>query len=268
MEHDARPMIPIGYAEHAPPPDLASSVACFWTRMPPPNAGVHAGSLHRVLPDGCVDIIVGLSHADDDAFDLMAVGTMTRPLILRDEAADVHIGVRFRPGYAYAALGIPAEELTDDRVDFERLASGDRRTLDDIAAEPTHGRRLELLVRLVRERIATAPIVPASVRRAVRAIAVDHGNVRVAGLAADIGITRQQLARQFAMHVGVSPKTFARVMRTRAALARADAARAAHPRAIDWSAIAHDLGFYDQPHFIDDFKAITGSTPGQWFAGS
>ena len=259
-------MIPIGYAEHAPPPDLASTVACFWTRIPPPNAGVHAGLLHRVLPDGCVDIIIGFSQADADAVDLMAVGTMTRPLILRGEAADMHIGVRFRPGHAYAAFGLPAEELTDDRIDFDQLARGDRRTIDDIAAERTHAGRLELLVRLVRERIAAAPSVPASVRRAVRAIAVDHGNVRVAGLAADIGITRQQLARQFALHVGVSPKTFARVMRTRAAVARADAARAAHPREIDWSAIAYDLGYYDQPHFIEDFKAITGSTPGQWFA--
>jgi AraC-like DNA-binding protein len=67
------------------------------------------------------------------------------------------------------------------------------------------------------------------------------------------------------VHVGISPKTFARVMRARAALARADAARAAHPRNVDWSAIAYDLGYYDQPHFIDDFKTIIGVSPGRWY---
>jgi AraC-like DNA-binding protein len=72
------------------------------------------------------------------------------------------------------------------------------------------------------------------------------------------------LARQFATHVGVTPKTFARVMRAQTALARADAARAAYPRVVDWSGIAYELGYYDQPHFIDDFKALTGVTPSKW----
>jgi AraC-like DNA-binding protein len=99
------------------------------------------------------------------------------------------------------------------------------------------------------------------VRRVVRA----SGNLRVAAMAAEIGVTRQQLARQFATHVGVTPKTFARVMRAQSALSRADAARAAYPRPVDWSAIAYELGYYDQPHFIDDFKALTGLTPAKWF---
>jgi AraC-like DNA-binding protein len=68
--------------------------------------------------------------------------------------------------------------------------------------------------------------------------------------------------------VGVTPKTLARVMRARTALARADAARAAYPRIVDWSAIAYDLGYYDQPHFIDDFKALTGVTPAKWGTSS
>jgi AraC-like DNA-binding protein len=59
----------------------------------------------------------------------------------------------------------------------------------------------------------------------------------------------------------------ARINRAQAALARADAARAAYPRQIDWSAIAFELGYYDQPHFIDDFKALTGRTPGEWSRG-
>jgi AraC-like DNA-binding protein len=265
MEHAAGRVIPIGYAEHVPPSDLASSVACFWTRIVPREQKAEPAALRRVLPDGCVDIIIGVSGSDDD---VMAVGTMTRPLILPEQTPEAHIGVRFRPGHALAALGLPAAELTDERVAFDVLAIDQRGVIDDIAAQRTHAGRLESLVRLVRRRIVAAPDVPPSVRHAVRTIVTNPGNVRVAALAADIGVTRQQLARQFATHVGVSPKTFARVMRARAAVARADAARAAHPRDVDWSAIAYDLGYYDQPHFIDDFKAITGTTPGQWLSGA
>ena len=114
-----------------------------------------------------------------------------------------------------------------------------------------------------------ARVIPRSVRAAVHRIVGARGNLRIATLASDIGITRQQLARHFATHVGVTPKTLARVMRARAVLARADAARAAYPRDVDWSAIAYELGYYDQPHLIDDFKALTGSTPDAYasFAG-
>ena len=65
-------------------------------------------------------------------------------------------------------------------------------------------------------------------------------------------------------HVGLTPKMLARVMRARAALGRAAAARMAHPRNVNLGAIAYELGYYDQPHFIDDIKEITGQTPGEW----
>jgi AraC-like DNA-binding protein len=106
--------------------------------------------------------------------------------------------------------------------------------------------------------------VPHSVRDAVRRIVSAGGNLRIETLASDVGVTRQGLAKQFATHVGLTPKTLARITRTRLALARADAARAAYPRQIDWSAISYDLGYYDQPHIIDELKTIVGATPGEW----
>jgi len=157
-----------------------------------------------------------------------------------------------------------AAELTDDNIEYARLARDAQSDLDALSAESTNDERLQAVVRLIRARLAGRPVIPESVRAAVRRVTVANGNLRVSNLASEIGITRQQLARQFATHVGVTPKTFARVIRAQTALARADAARAAYPRIVDWSAIAYDLGYYDQPHFIDDFKALTGVTPSKW----
>jgi AraC-like DNA-binding protein len=262
MERDPELVIPMGYSEHAPPPDLQASVVCFWTGVAFPGVGGATSAMRRVLPDGCVDIIIAFTG---DHVDASAVGTMTRPLILSEPGPEVHIGVRFRPGHAYTALQIPADELTDGQVSFDLLAPNVEAELTSIRSQRTNGARLQAMIEFVRRRLTGAPDVPLGVRRAVQLIALDQGNLKVRDLTSIVGITRQQLARQFAVHVGVPPKTFARVMRARAALARADAARAAHPRNVDWSAIAYDLGYYDQPHFIDDFKAITGTTPGRWF---
>lgn len=265
------PDIPPGYAEHAAPADLASYVACVWTGLATAARSAASPSIHRVLPDGCVDIVLGFGWSDDSTgsgdnrvTQAMGVGTMTRPLLVTGHGPRLYIGVRFRPGCAFAAFGIPASELTDERVSYSVLARNAGAELDALSALGTNQARLAAMVALVRRRMAGAVAVPAGVRAAVHRISVAYGGIRVADLASSIGITRQQLARQFATHVGVTPKTFARVIRANAAMARADAARAAYPREVDWSAIAYELGYYDQPHFIDDFKALTGTTPGEW----
>lgn len=263
--------IPAGYAEHAPPPDLANHVLCFWTRAADGSSAGETPVLHRVLPDGCVDIVIGFGAGGSvasprrlEVSEAMGVGTMTRPLVISGGMPEFYIGARFRPGHAMSALGVPASELTDDQIGYASLSTEADEDLDALSGLASNDERFEAFVALVRRRLLGASHVPLSVRAAIQRITVASGNLRVASLAEDIGITRQQLARQFATHVGIAPKTFARVMRARAALARADAARAAFPREIDWSAIACDLGYYDQPHFIDDFKALTGMTPSRW----
>jgi AraC-like DNA-binding protein len=263
--------VPAGYSEQAPPADLANHVLCFWTTLTRSAETSDPDAVHRVLPDGCVDIVLAFGHAPDprpgELTAAFGVGAMTKPLVLRGPGARLYVGVRFRPGFAFAAFGIPASELTDERIAYELLSQDGERDLAEVASRDTNEGRLEAVVDLVRRRLfgaSPAAAVPKSVRAAVHRIVSSRGNLRIASIAADIGITRQQLAKQFATHVGVTPKLLARINRTQAALARADAARAAYPRNIDWSAIAYELGYYDQPHFIDDFKSLTGRTPGEW----
>jgi AraC-like DNA-binding protein len=251
--------VPYGYAEHEPPADLAPYVLCIWTGRRPPNAVERPEQ--RVLPDGCVDIIVSFGSSAS----AVLVGPMSRPLTVAGAGPELYVGARFRPGRALSALRMPAAELLDETIHLE---NANYRTLygaiDDVlndAEEST--RRFAAAVAFVRERICGAQSPPPSVRAAVRSILVAQGNLRVASLAAEIGITRQQLARQFATHVGLSPKLFARVMRAQAVIARMGAAEVERG---GWSEVALELGYYDQPHFIDDFKALTGTTPAEWSA--
>jgi AraC-like DNA-binding protein len=102
--------------------------------------------------------------------------------------------------------------------------------------------------------------VPPTVRRGVALIEAAGGNVRISALAHRLGVTRQHLARQFATHVGMTSKQFARIQRVEAARGQARATRGP----VNWSGIAHQVGYYDQAHFIEDFKALSGVTPGAW----
>src|SRR5262249_38179397 len=149
----------------------------------------------------------------------MGVGPMTKPLLVHGPQPRLFLGVRFKPGCAFVALGVPAHELADTQVAYGALTESAWRDLEPIASASTDELRLSRLVDVVRSRLNTSRAVPRSVRAAVRAIVTARGDVRIASLASDVGVTRQQLARQFAIHVGVTPKMLARVMRAHAALA-------------------------------------------------
>ena len=85
------------YAEVAPPPDLTSLVECFW-RID------GAASEHRVLPDGCIDIILMNGEA-------RVVGTMTHAIVAAPSAEPI-VGVRFRPGEAARIVPMASHDLT------------------------------------------------------------------------------------------------------------------------------------------------------------
>lgn len=203
-------------------------VECFWTVRDDGETREQ-----RVLPDGCADLIFNLSDGSGSA-----VGTMTRPIVAAPEG-DL-LGVRFKPGRAAAFLRIPLAEITDARVPLAELWR------DDPHAFSIQELEAALLKRLQPE---VDPRVDAAIDRIVR------GAERVERIAADVGISRQHLARQFLHHVGVPPKTFARVMRFRRVLDSLGGDD------VDWADVAAANGYYDQSHLIADFRELAGSTP-------
>lgn len=226
------------YIEIDPPPPLRPWIECFWTR----SERAQPGGQYRILPDGCADFVFDLT-----AGSAIAVGTMTRPLVIDGSASpQSFLGVRFRPGRAAAFLRIPLAELTDARVSLRDVW----RDAPEVAGVATL--EAALLRRLAPDRDAR---VDAAIAR------IASTNARIEDVARDVGISRQHLARQFRHHVGVSPKTFARVMRFRRLID-------ALPREqdVDWASLAAGHGYYDQSHLIDEFRELAGTTPGGFLA--
>ena len=87
-------------------------------------------------------------------------------------------------------------------------------------------------------------------------IRTDRTIRRVADLARQEGVSVRHLQRLFAGYVGVSPKWVILRYRIHEALERAET-----ERAVDWAALAADLGYADQSHLVRDFKATVGVPP-------
>ena len=83
------------------------------------------------------------------------------------------------------------------------------------------------------------------------------------GIVAKSGLSASQFQRRFATQVGMTPKLFARTIRfDRALVARRNAPNR------PWTDIIHELGYFDQAHFIRECHAFAGLPPsslvGDW----
>jgi AraC-like DNA-binding protein len=91
---------------------------------------------------------------------------------------------------------------------------------------------------------------------ALRRLKQEGGRLSIAALAEEIGCSRKHLAAGFREHVGIPPKTVARLLRFRQVLQLVDGADQ-----VNWAAIAQEAGYADQSHFSNDFRQITGRSP-------
>ena len=88
-----------------------------------------------------------------------------------------------------------------------------------------------------------------------------HGAVSIGALTDAAGVSGNHLATQFKSHVGVTPKRMARIYRFARLILSVDALRP-----VDWSGLAHSAGYFDQAHFVREFKDFTGHTPTGYLA--
>ncbi len=83
--------------------------------------------------------------------------------------------------------------------------------------------------------------------------------ISIKDISEQTGYSQKHLIQIFKESVGVTPKAFLKVIRFQKAIQQIE-----HQIAIDWTTIAYDCGFYDQSHFIADFKVFSGFTPAEY----
>ena len=157
------------YREYIPSPALRKHVACFWSRRS--QSGPRT-STHRVLPDGCIDIlfVAGAEPA------LEVVGTMRTAVEVRLEGPGRIAAVRFRPGGALPLLGVPASELTGRTIALEEFWGRDAARLAERVAEAREVRaQVGTLEREIASRTRAARAVDPYVSAAVELIVSSHG---------------------------------------------------------------------------------------------
>jgi AraC-like DNA-binding protein len=247
------------YLEHAPSAALAGAVECFWTMRP---ADALPGEVQsRVLPDGCMDVIFDLGDARSTGGGparprSYVVGAMRTPVTVRHSGRIDMLGVRFRPGGAWAFTRTPAGELTDRTLGLGEVWGRRAGEMEERLMEAEPRRRIALLEAALLAAAGGSAGRDARVAHASAMIERTAGSVSVDALPRELGLTCRHLERIFAQHVGLTPKVACRVARVRGAMDRIR-----RQPSVSASRLALALGWYDQPHMIRDFRQIAGTTP-------
>ena len=193
--------------------------------------------------------------------------------------------IRFTPIGAQMLLGTPLDLLTDRTLALEDLDSRFSRLLT-CHAEAAHdwAARFDIVEDIIATRLASAPSPPPGLLHSWRMLQESPNDVDLARLPQEFGCSRRHLIAQFHKYFGLAPKTIARISRFHLALAAvhragrrdplsyaegrpyldcraAGAVRTATQAAIRWTDLALDCGYYDQPHFINDFRSFSGLSP-------
>lgn len=165
--------------------------------------------------------------------------------------------VHFHPWGAAAFLTAPMHELADQSLGLSSLLDPSliREVEDRLAESKDHSQRIHIvenfLLSLRQTRVPDGPV-----RKAVRLLQAQP-SLDVVSMAGQLGLGERQLERKFREWIGIGPKRFARLARFQQVVQNLKR----RPRSFESTL---EQGFYDQAHFIKEFRAFTGTTPEAW----
>lgn len=253
------------YLERIPAAPLSGFVRTLWYAQ----AGNAAHRRERILPTGCVQVILNLARdflldCPEGRNDLrmppsLVVGARSvYEIVDNSDMADL-IGIVFEPG-GFAPFVSDAVDLFSNRsVPLEDAWGATARSLRDRLREIADVRtRLSFLERFLTQRFAVQ-LAQRGKRRAgevafaVRGFDCAPGMATVREMAKQTGWSERRFSQVFREAVGLSPKTWCRVQRFQRAVQQLHAGGD-----VRWAELALDCGFYDQSHFANEFRAFSG----------
>jgi AraC-like DNA-binding protein len=222
--------------------------------------------LSRALPRGAATVVIDVGCRDrvdfysaDGALVSTAPafisGAGTRSYLSRIDPGQAVLTIHFHPGGALPFLGVPLHELENACVSLADIWGGAAAVLHErLVAAPTMPQRVDLVQDFLLARLASRPRVLGPVLAAAEC----QPSLRVSEAVELTGLAPKRLIATFRSEIGLTPKAYLRVRRLQAALRLLDA------DVDDGAGIAARLGYFDQPHFVREFRGFTALTPTQY----
>ena len=228
-----------------------------------------AHSRERIVPSGTVELVINLQEDEVRIYDparpdgckrfsgAVVSGVYSGCFVIDTREHASIIGVHFRAGGAFHFFDMPVSELRDTHVDLETLWGAAAAELRErLCATATPAERLCLLEQALTNRLSSSLEHHSAVRFALNAFARADSDLIVSEIAKETGFSQRRFIQVFKQEVGMSPKLYCRVRRFQQALVLAR-----RQATTNWAQLALACGYFDQSHFINEFRSFSGLSP-------
>jgi AraC-like DNA-binding protein len=261
------------FRRYTPQPPLAALVDCIWYSEG--FEGSH--EQERLLPNGESTIIFDLREEPVRIYDAQDRGRFTTfaPAIFCGARTDCFVietsqqervlGIQFRAGGAFAFLRMPAGEVANDTFSLDDLWPGEAaRIRDALMNAGSVDAMFRILEQALLSRLRNTWQLHPAIAFAAGRLAAPAYNLRIGDLANRVGFSSRRFIELFRDQTGLTPKSFQRVRRFQQVLRTLRSQTEESEQ--NWADLAYRCGYYDQPHFIHDFRMFSGMTPGEYVA--
>ena len=254
------------YVEFAPSKHVAEFIRCFWTLEQ--DGDVSETTAEPILPDGCPEIVFNLAapfrqhYQNTSAVQprTIIVGQMKQFILIEPSGAVNLFGVRFQPFGLYPLIKQSLNELTNRVESIETVFDRFGLEIEEkINKAKSTSNRIDVFETFFYSLIEGKHAGAVSLQSACNMISETGGMLSIGNLTKSLGTNSKQLERRFNREIGLSPKSFSRITRLQTILQRLNNAAVAN-----WADLACGFGYFDQAHFIKDFREFTGNSPEEY----
>lgn len=260
----------MNYIEIKPGKFLSQYIQCYWI-LEGKSEQIY-GNAERVLPDGCIELIINFKEpfkqiTANNNFEIQpqafVVGQIKNYKLLKPSSDFSMLGIRFKPTGAYNFFNFPLIELTSQTVDAEFIWGKAIKELNEKMLHSNTFQKINLLERFLIKKIHVSKENNEDLQALLEFIKKRNSIFTVYKLSAKLELSKRQVERNFNKYIGLSPKAFLKIKRLQNVFKRLQ-----QNNQIDWMTLSYISGYYDQSHFINDFKDFCGMNPSEYLSSN
>lgn len=214
-----------------------------------------------VVPDGCIDIMF---EKDASGIKARVAGTVLEKTMVENKNGKEYFGVRFLAGELPAIVNADMKDFVQNEINLEDVMQ-DKDFLKRMEEAYDQGKWMEGFLKLYKEAFDkdTSSMKRGNTGQLVKymknQIISTNGNIAVSELAEQTGYTERYINKVFKQSMGINPKTFGMIMKFQKVIQKIN-----REEGCKLTDIGADVGYYDQSHFIRDFKKFAALTPKEY----
>lgn len=256
------------YLTFEPHTDLSAFINCYWTLESPQE---DKPEKQRIVPDGCMEMIFHCGdlyqqYLEGDDYIIQpkcfVFGQITKPLYIEPTGHTDIFAIRFQTDGFTPFVTFPIHEMENRAVSLEELFGEAGMAFQHKILEATTTKeRIQIAEDFLLNALTDAKQIDKTIKESVAMMLELKGQLSIDELSENIKINRRMLERKFATTIGVSPKQLAKIVRLQTTLKMV-----LKNDFKNFTEIAHDNHYYDQAHFVKEFKEFTGVSPKAFYS--